>query len=144
MRRSLVVGTLLGCVACAPSLDAPGEVIRISGQVVDETGVPVEVEVYERCSPHLYVFESCPGKQLGRAKIPKPGSFLVAVQTEAKEVSVVAFRGLAPGQEEQCVVRHVSTKPPPRDLRLTLERGPCPIERPAPITASARAPFSAY
>ena len=144
MRHMLLPWIALSLIACASSVTAPGNAIRLSGNVTDGDRLPVEVEVYERCSPSMYFFENCPGKQIGRAKIPKPGNFLVAIDTLAEEISVVAFRGLAPGKEEQCAVRHISARPAPVALELNLVSGPCPIERPTPITASARAPYLPY
>jgi hypothetical protein len=144
MRHSVSCLLALAAVACAPSLTPPGEAIRVSGTVRDEVAAPVEIEVYERCSARFYLFESCPGKHLGRARIPKPGKFLVAVDTGAPELSVVAFRGIVPGQEEACAVRHLPAARSPDPVELDLTSGPCPIQRPEPITASARAPVSGY
>jgi hypothetical protein len=119
--------------------------VRISGEVVDWAARPVEVEVYERCSRNkLGLFKSCPGKLVGRARIAEPGNFLVAAKTRSAKLYVIAFRGLAPGQEEQCVVHELSSSSATDAITLELEQGHCSVARPKPVTASARSPVTGY
>ena len=134
---------LLLVAACAPSLTPPGESVRVQGIVRDRVAAPLAVEVYERCSPHLYFFERCPGRLLGETRIARPGSFLVEVDPETDEVSVIAFRGVM-HQEEACAVESRPTSALGETIELELAQEPCPVQRPLPPTGSARAPISGF
>jgi hypothetical protein len=118
---------------CATSLSLPGETTRITGTVEAADAAPVLVAVYERCSPRLYLFERCPGKFLGEAKIARPGPFLVEVDAAAIEVSVVAYRGDI-GEDEQIQPEECAAFSGPaasaRSLELRLERRRCPFVLP--------------
>jgi hypothetical protein len=117
---------------CRPELTAPRESFRLSGTVKgEETPLPVEVNVYERCTPQLYVFRRCPGKFLGEAKIARPGPFLVEIDTQAPEISVVASRGVI-GEEEECSVLNLPLSQVAKPVELTLAKEPCPVKREAP------------
>ena len=116
-------------LACAPKLTAPRQSIRIHGTVQAQSGpLPVEVNVYESCTPHLFFFEKCPGKFLGEAKIARPGPFLVEVDTEASEISVIAFRGLI-GQEDECSELRLPLREAAKPLDLKLAKAPCAAKR---------------
>lgn len=69
----------------------PEEVETVGSGETDPSQMPVRIAVHERCSPRFLVFEDCPGKQLGEAKIPKPGPFLIDVDTQRKEIVVFAW-----------------------------------------------------
>lgn len=135
------VGAVLS--GCAPRLAPPHETLRIRGVVQDSTASPVEVEVYERCSPQLVFFERCPGDLLARTRLARPGPFLLEIDPKTDAVSVIAFRG-APGAEEACAVQERATRGLATPFELALSRSPCPVKRPEPPRASARAPISAY
>lgn len=133
MRRTVIVARLISlavaALACTPKLTVPRESIRISGTVQAEGGaIPVEVSVYERCSPHLYFFAKCPGRFLGEAKIARPGPFLVDIDTEAAEVSVIASRGLI-GQEDECSAVTLPVREAAKSLDLKLAKVSCPLKR---------------
>lgn len=119
-------------LCCAPKLTPPRESIRITGTIKTEGGAsPVQVRVYERCSPHLYFFDKCPGRFLGEAKMARPGPFLVEIDTEAPELSVVAFRGFI-GQEEECSAVALALAEAAKPLNLTLVKQRCPLNLPSP------------
>jgi hypothetical protein len=124
MTRRAAVLLLLALPACAPTLTPPGESTRISGRVKGKPKAPVEIHVYERCSPRFYFLERCPGKLLGEARIARPGKFVVEVDPESSELSVIAFRGDR-GNEEKCAKTDVSVAEAEKPLRLKLEPGPC-------------------
>lgn len=92
--------------------------------------LPLGVAVYEACSPQLYLFEKCPGRFLGEAKLANPGPFIVEVDTEAPEIVIFAFRGfLGPDQtQEACAERKIPTAEAGRPITLTLEPGACSIK----------------
>lgn len=113
--------------ACTPKLTTPRESIHINGAVQGEGGA-VEISVYERCSPHLYVFQKCPGRFLGEAKIARPGPFLIEVDTESPEVSVIASRGFV-GQEEECGAATIPIPQSKKPIEITLTKGPCTLKR---------------
>jgi hypothetical protein len=124
MIRQAAVLLVLALPGCAPELTPPGESTRISGRVKGKPKAPVEIHVYERCSPRFYFFERCPGKLLGEARIAKPGKFVVEVDPESSELSVLAFRGDR-GSEEKCAKADVSVSEVQKPLKLKLEPGPC-------------------
>jgi hypothetical protein len=115
--------------ACAPKLTPPGEATRVSGAVKAKGKSPVQINVYERCSPRFYVFERCPGRLLGEAKIARPGKFVIEVDPESPDITVVAFRG-DPGDEKQCVATDVPVGDAKAPLKLKLEGGPCQVTLP--------------
>jgi hypothetical protein len=92
--------------------------------------MPLGVAVYEACSPQLYLFNKCPGRFLGEAKLVRPGPFVVEVDTKASEIVVFAFRGfLGPDQtQEACAETKVPIQEATRQLTLKLETGPCSIK----------------
>ena len=135
--------TLLVGVGCTPALRAPGESVRVTGTIKDTVEAPLEIEVYERCSPHLYVFSRCPGRLLGQTKIARPGPFLVEIDPKGDEISVIAFRGSI-GQETSCAVETRSRAGLGKAVEIALVDQPCPVQRPEPPRASARAPVSGY
>ncbi|MGH7860067.1 MAG: hypothetical protein ACREQY_22295 [Candidatus Binatia bacterium] len=143
VRPSFLVLLHLVPFACTPSLTPPRESIRVNGVVTDELAVPVELGVYERCTPRLYFFESCPGKLIGWAKIARPGPFLVEIDTRSREVSVVAYRGVI-GQEDSCAIENRAVGELSKPVELELAPKPCPVALPPPIQASARAPVSGF
>lgn len=138
MRRGALVwtGWSIACaLACAPKLSPPRESTQIRGTVAPPAGepaagapkappLPIQVMVYERCSPQLYFFRKCPGRSLGQAKIAKPGPFVVEIDTESPEVTIYAFRGFL-GQEQACAVRTLPTAEAARAIELKLENEPC-------------------
>lgn len=116
--------------SCAPKLAAPGESIRVTGTVTSATELtPVQVQIFEQCSPWLYFFEKCPGRFLGEAKIPKPGPFLVEIDTEASNVWMFAFRGV-PGSEVECGSAIVATADAKTGRAIATEPGACPVDLP--------------
>lgn len=137
------VSVVVLAASCAPVLTPPGESVRVRGTVRDEVDAPLMVEVYERCSPHLYVFERCPGRLLGETTLPRPGEFLVEVDPRTDDVSVIAFRGVL-HQEESCAVESRPKTALSEPLQLELADEPCPVKRPMPPTGSARAPVTGF
>ncbi|MGH7822071.1 MAG: hypothetical protein ACREQ9_20095 [Candidatus Binatia bacterium] len=154
---SVAVGFLAAAVACAPKLDAPRESIRVSGTVEDVAGNPVPaatppavpagkdsakrrfpishtqplgVAVYEACSAQLYFFRRCPGKFLGEAKLTKPGTFVVEIDTQAPEIVVFGFRGfLGPEQDQEaCDEARVPIEEATKPIALKLKSGTCSIK----------------
>ncbi len=124
----VTISTLL-FAACTPNLTPPRESTRISGIVKDLPNVdkprPTGVMVYESCSSQLLIFQKCPGKFLGEAKLARPGPFVVEVDTQAPEVRVFAFRGYLT-QEEACG----DVTAPPRQatkVEVQLTEGPCSV-----------------
>ncbi|MGH7819901.1 MAG: hypothetical protein ACREQ9_09020 [Candidatus Binatia bacterium] len=142
-RLSLCPPLAMVVFACTPSFTPPGESIRVQGVVEDDLALPVEVGVYERCTPRLYFFERCPGKLVGWAKIARPGPFVVEIDTRRPEVAVVAYRGVI-GQEDACAVENRPIDELSKPVALALAKAPCPVALPPPIQASARAPVSGY
>jgi hypothetical protein len=117
--------------------------VRVEGTVRDQIAAPLVVEVYESCSPHLYVFKRCPGRLLGETRIARPGSFLVEVDPRTDEISVIAFRGVM-HHEEACAIESRATTALAQPIELELTEEPCPVKRPLPPTGSARAPISGF
>ena len=128
-RIAAALTLLTPLVACAPTLTPPGEATRVSGAVKAKGKTPVQINVYERCSPRFYVFERCPGRLLGEAKIARPGKFVIEVDPESPDITVVAFRG-DPGDEKQCAATDVPVADAKTSLRLKLEGGPCKVTLP--------------
>jgi hypothetical protein len=110
--------------ACAPKLTPPGEATRVSGRVKAKPKTPVQIHVYERCSPRFYFFERCPGNFLGEAKIARPGPFVVEVDPESPDLTVLAFRGDR-DSEETCARADVAVADARKPLSLKLAAGPC-------------------
>ncbi len=115
--------------ACTPNLTPPRESTRISGVVKDlptaDKPRPTGVMVYESCSSQLLVFQKCPGKFLGEAKLARPGKFVVEVDTQAPEVRVFAFRGYLT-QEEACGDVTAPSRQAAR-IEVQLTEGPCSV-----------------
>ena len=128
-RIATALALLTPLFACAPKLTPPGEATRVSGAVKGKGKTPVQINVYERCSPRFYVFERCPGQLLGEAKIARPGKFVIEVDPESPDLTVVAFRG-DPGDEKQCAAADVPVSDAKTPLRLKLEGGPCQVTLP--------------
>jgi hypothetical protein len=86
--------------------------------------LPVGVVVYERCSSQLLVFQKCPGRFLGEAKLAKPGPFVIEIDTLAPEISLFAFRGFLE-QVDACAVVTIPVAEATKPLTLSLENGSC-------------------
>lgn len=148
---------LVAALGCTPKLDAPRESLRLTGTVEDvpqppppppaesapasnrsapvrrypvASRLPLGVAAYEVCSPLLYVFQRCPGRFLGEAKLATPGPFTIEVDTEAPEIVVYGFRGfLGPDQQQEaCAEAKIPLSRAKEPIALKLEPGTCSIK----------------
>lgn len=127
MSNSFLVLTCLAAAlfgACTPGLTTPPEATRLTGTVEAPGNEPVHVVVLEQCSKRLLIFEKCPGKFLGEAKLWKPGPFVIEFDTERDNLIVFAFRGEA-GVERQCTTLTLPIEEARQPLTLTLRDGHC-------------------
>lgn len=115
-----------GAGAAAP---APSRSARVHSYPVPSR-LPLGVAAYEVCSPLLYVFQRCPGRFLGEAKLASPGPFMIEVDTEAPEIVVYGFRGfLGPDQQQEaCAEAKIPVSRAKEPIALKLEPGTCSIK----------------
>lgn len=121
-----VLACALLSLSCSQGLTPPGEAKRISGTVESDGAGPLQVIVLERCSPRFYVFEHCPGRFLGEARLARPGRFVIEVDPEMPTLAVFAFRG-DPTAETECASARVEVAEAATALEMKLEEGRCKL-----------------